>query len=93
MDNSNSIDSTESKAGSKMRDAARKLCGYTLKTDYDMKLEIYKDDSAAQPECSHSFTGSSKKNVVKTVALVAAGSVIICLMSSLCSFFSKLLKK
>ena len=96
MDNSNSSNSSNSierKSGSKMRDAAHKLCGYTLKTDYDMKLEIYKDESATQPECSHSFTGSSKKSIVKTVALIAVGSVVICLISSLCSFFSKLFKK
>ncbi len=83
---------SESKASSKLSDAIKRLCGYTLKTDYDMTLEIYKDDGAALPECSHTFTGNSRKNIVKTVAFIAAASIMICLVSSLCSFFSKLLK-
>lgn len=83
---------TESKQGSRLGDAVRKMCAYTLKTDYDMKLEVYKNDTATQPECSHSFTGSSKKCIVKAVAVAAAASLAICLISSLCSFFSRLLK-
>ena len=84
--------SSESKASSKLGDAIKRLCGYTLKTNYDMTLEIYKDDAALLPECSHTLTGTSRKNIVKTVAFIATASIIICLVSSLCSFFSKLLK-
>lgn len=83
---------TESKAGSKLSDAARKLCEYTLKTDYDVTFEICKDKNATQPECTHSFTGNSKHCLLKMAAAVAVGAFVVCAVSSLCSFFSKLLK-
>jgi hypothetical protein len=46
---------TESKASKKLCDAARGICDYKLKTDYNVKLEISKGDTT--PECSHSFSG------------------------------------
>ena len=84
--------SSTSKASSKLVDAIKRLCGYTLKTDYSVKLEVCESDSSARPECSHSFTGSSQKSIVKTVAVVVAASMMICLISSLCSFFCNLSK-
>ena len=84
--------SSEYKASSKLSDAIKGICGYTLKADYDMTLELYKSEGEALPECSHSFTGSSKRNVVKTVAFIAAASIVVCIVSSLCSFFSSLFK-
>ena len=81
---------TESKAASGIGGSISRLCSYKLKTDYSIKLDVCKGESTS-PECSHSFTGSSDHCLVKLVALIAVGSLSLCLLSSLCSFFKRLL--
>lgn len=81
--------STESKVSTKLCDAARGICDYKLKTDYNVKLEISKGDSA--PECSHSFSGKSEHCIVKMAAVIAIGVLVIRIISSVCALISRLL--
>ena len=80
---------TESKVSTKLCDAARGICDYKLKTDYNVKLEISRGETA--PECSHSFTGSSEHCIVKMAAVIAVGIIVIRVISSACALISRLL--
>jgi hypothetical protein len=82
---------TESKVSNKLCDAARGICDYKLKTDYNVKLEISKGDTT--PECSHSFSGKSEHCIVKMAAVIAVGMLVIRIISSVCALISRLLNE
>ena len=81
-------DKTESKVSTKLCDAARGICDYKLKTDYNVRLEISKGGST--PECSHLFTGSSEHRIVKMAAVIAVGILVIRTISAVCALISRL---
>ncbi len=59
------------------------LCRYSIGKEYDLTLSIYADGKTDSPECSHRMRGSSRKNLLKSVAVLAVLMVLISLMCSL----------
>ena len=66
------------------------LCGltdYTVKSDYDVTVQLYPDKKSATPECSHHLKGSMKHELGKLLAFgglmiglaaICAAAVCIC---------------
>ncbi len=59
------------------------LCRYSIGKEYDLTVLVYADGKTDTPECSHRMRGSSRKNLLKAVAVLAVLMVITSLMCSL----------
>ena len=62
-----------------------------LKSDYHVKLSLFRDETAQQHSCTQSITGSSKCRIIK---IFAAASIVLLVTSLLhdiyyCSRFKK----
>jgi len=83
---------TESQTQSCRKNILRELCAYKLKSDYNLKLALKKDGDNGSM-CSHTMSGSSEHNIVKLAAVVAAITVSVCAISSVCSLLSGFSKR
>ena len=77
------------------KEAMNKLCcrmgklfrGITcceVEKKYDLSLSLYADSEAQEPECSHTFQGSSRHKLWKLMGLYAAVAIAIALIGSAC---------
>ena len=47
-----------------------------LKSDYHIKLSLYRNEKSEQPSYSHSTNGSSKCRILKVAAIVCAALIL-----------------
>ena len=69
----------------KLRELFKSLSEVRLKSDYNIKLSIYKDESSEAPSSSHSLSGTVKCKILKAAALISLIVVFCSLISSLTS--------
>ena len=68
----------------KIKDLCHKLGKIRLKSEYNVKMSLYKDGNAEAPCCSHSIKGET---VCKVVKVLAAISLVMLVISTLEEIF------
>ena len=59
-----------------------------LKSDYNVKLSLYNDDTSETPCSSACYNGSSKVNIAKLLAAITATTLILSILSSVMDLFN-----
>ena len=67
----------------KIKDLCRKLGKINLKSEYNVKMSLFKDENAEAPCCSHTFNGESKCKIVKILAVVSIVLLVASLLEDL----------
>lgn len=60
-----------------------------LKSDYNVNLSLYSDDTSEKPCSSLCYNGSSKCNLAKLLAAITATALLISLLSSVIELFDR----
>lgn len=58
-----------------------------LKSDYHIKLSLYRNGECEHPSYSHSINGSSKCRTIKVIAVLAAALLLLSILRSVLSCF------
>ena len=65
----------------------KKICfdlgNVQLKSDYHVKLSLYRDGKCEYPTCSHSINGSSKCRIIKVFAAIVAAMILTSILGGL----------
>ena len=61
----------------KIKKLLHELGKIQLKSDYHVKLSLYRDGDCEHPSSSHSTNGSSKCRIIKIIAAVGAALIIL----------------
>ena len=60
------------------------LLNIQLKSDYHVKLSLYRDEKCEQPTCLHSINGSSKCRIINIITAFTAALIITSMLCTLC---------
>lgn len=69
----------------KIKDFFAKLCQIRIKSDYNIKIDVFRDGDAQEASSTHSMSGICRCTVIKLAALVAIAWLFVCAMSAVCS--------
>ena len=67
----------------KIKDLCHKLAKINLKSEYKVKLSLFKDEKAEEPCCSHTLDGESKCKIVKILAVISMTLLIVSMLENL----------
>ena len=75
----------------KIQNFFEELSKIQLKSDYHIKLSLFRDEKSENPSCSHSINGASKCRLMKMVAVLSVVVLITSIMHDIfyCARFKK----
>lgn len=71
-------------------DKCRALSEYRLRHKYDMSFWVYSDENSEHPECTHRWTGDSRHQIWKIVALLGGIILFMGVIRALCRLLRKI---
>ena len=74
---------------SKLKSFCKSIGGVTVRKDYDIGIKIFTDGETETPKMNTSIKGTIKFGLAKALVLVAALSLVCCVISSVCRLFRR----